>query len=316
MVCWSDQGVEGMKCWTCVQRELSSILDTLTNEFKQWSFIEALSFHLNRLERCRLLHSREWTSGNECSEIWGSSLLRSSQSAVCHLRPVPCNKRSDSVVSSSHSLAFSQGWQIMIHCSLWHYCKRTNNSEDWISQWWKRTLYDCCESDHSKWVNRVHHSSLIHQTWLFLCDHREWLCQINSDSYHSRRIGIDICMVFLPITSMTLELTFWSHSYNTTPVHMFLVTWSAYHSITLFILHIIDIDRLVIHLILEYSFGRGISNCHWSFRDSSRFVFALLGWHSHTWYLPFNPLLLIGMNGVCYRQNRHRWIGMNGDMYV
>ena len=165
--------------------------------------MEASSFHLNRLERCRLLYSKEWTSENEYWAFRDSSLLRSSYPIACHLRPVPCNKRSDSVVSSLHGFALSQGWQIMIHCSLWHYCKRTNDSYDWISQWWRGTLCDCCESDHSKWVNRVHHSSVIHQTWLFLCDHREWSCQITGHSCHSRRIGIDICMVFLLVASMT-----------------------------------------------------------------------------------------------------------------
>ena len=133
--------------------------------------------------------------------IRDSSLLRSSQPAVCHLRPVPCNKRSDSVVSSLHGLALSQGWQIMIHCSLWHYCKRTNDSYDWISQWWRRTLYDCCESNRPNWTNRVSHS-IIHHTRLFLCDHRGWSRQITGHSYHSRRIGIDICMVFIPIISI------------------------------------------------------------------------------------------------------------------
>ena len=114
----------------------------------------------------------------------------------------------------------------------------------------------------------------------------------------------------------TLELTFWIHRYNTTPAHLFLASWSACYFMVLIILHIIDIERLVTYMILEYSFGRGISNCHWAFRDPNRFLLALLGWHSCTWYLPFHSLLLIGVNGVCYRQNRHRWIGMNGDMYV
>ena len=56
----------------------------------------------------------------------------------------------------------------------------------------------------------------------------------------------------------TLELTFWIHSYNTTPTHAFLASWSACYFMVLIILHIIDIERLVTYMILEYSFGRGI----------------------------------------------------------
>ena len=200
----------------------------------------------------------------------------------------------------------------MIHCSLWNYCKRTNDSYDWISQWWRRTLYDCCESDRPNWTNRICHSSLIHHTRLFLCDHRELSWQIASDSWSGCRIGIDWHLHGIPSNHLhtTLELTFWIHRYNTTPTHAFQAYWRACHFMTLFILHIVDIDRLVTYMILEYSFGRGISICHWSFRNPNRFVFALLGWHPRIWYLPFNPLLLIGVNGLRYRQNRHRWIGM------
>ena len=114
----------------------------------------------------------------------------------------------------------------------------------------------------------------------------------------------------------TLELTFWIHSYNTTPTHAFLASWSACYFMVLIILHIIDIERLVTYMILEYSFGRGISNCHWSLRDPSRFVFALLGWHPRIWYLPFNPLLLIGVNCHTIARNRHRWIGTNEIMNI
>ena len=114
----------------------------------------------------------------------------------------------------------------------------------------------------------------------------------------------------------TPELTFWIHRYNTTPAHLFLASWSACYFMTLFIIHIVDIDRLVTYIILEYSFGRGILNCHRSFRDPNRFVFALLGWHSRIRYLPFHPFLLIGVNGVCHCQNSHRWIGINGTMNI
>ena len=154
--------------------------------------------------------------------------------------------------------------------------------------------------------------SIIHHTWLFLCDHGELSWQIASDSWSGCRIGIDWHLHGVPSSCLhdTPELTFWIHRYNTTPAHLFLATWSEYHFMTLFILHIVDIDRLVTYIILEYSFGRGILNCHRSFRDPNRFVFALLGWHSRTWNLPFHPFLLIGVNGLRYRQNRHRWIGM------
>ena len=158
---------------------------------------------------------------------------------------------------------------------------------------------------------------MIHNTRLFLCDHGGWSCQITGHSYYSRRIGIDICVVFTPITSMT----HWSshsgiYSYNTTPTHVFLATWNVWLSMTLFILHIVDIERLVTYMILEYSFGRGLSNCHWSFRNPSKFVLALLGWHPRIWFLPFNPLHLIGMNCHNIARNHHGWIGINGNMNI
>ena len=174
-------------------------------------------------------------------------------------------------------------------------------------------LCNCCKSDHSKWENRIHHS-MIHNTRLFLCDHREWSRQITGHSCHSRRIGIDWHLHGIPSSCLhdTLELTFWIHRYNTTPAHLFLASWSACYFMALIILHIIDIDRLVTYMILEYSFGRGISNCHWSLRDPSRLLLALLGWHSCTWYLLFHPFLLIGVNCHYYRQepsqmNRDEW---------
>ena len=140
----------------------------------------------------------EWILG-----IWDSSLFRSSYPIACHLRPVPCNKRSDSVVSSLHGFALSQGWQITIRCSLWHYCGRTNDEYDRIhSQWWKRTL----------WLLRIGPFNLGEYVTPPLSIKLDCSFEIMENGLAKSLVIlitaavselIDICMVFLLVASMT-----------------------------------------------------------------------------------------------------------------